>query len=43
MNTRLNWIYKPGSDLFIVYNQNWIGGETENRALILKFTYLWTL
>ena len=43
MNTRLNWIYKPGSDLFIVYNQNWIGGGTQNRELIVKFTYLWVL
>jgi hypothetical protein len=43
MNTRLNWIYKPGSDLFIVYNQNWISGETQDRALIFKFTYLWAL
>ena len=43
MNTRLNWIYKPGADIFIVYNQNWIDGGTQDRALIFKFTYLWAL
>ncbi len=43
MNTRFNWIYKPGADVFIVYNQNWINGGTQNRVLIFKFTYLWAL
>lgn len=43
MNTRFNWIYKPGADVFIVYNQNWVDGATQDRALILKFTYLWAL
>ncbi len=43
MNTRFNWIYRPGADLFIVYNQNWTDDGTLNRALIFKFTYLWAL
>jgi len=43
MNTRFNWIYKPGADIFLVYNQNWIDGGTQNRSLIFKFTYLLTL
>ena len=43
MNTRFNWIYRPGADLFIVYNQNWTEGGTQDRALIFKFTYLWAL
>ena len=43
MNTRFNWIYRPGADLFIVYNQNWTDAGTLNRALIFKFTYLWAL
>ena len=43
MNTRFNWIYKPGADLFIVYNQNWLDGNNRDRALIFKFTYLWAL
>ena len=43
MNTRFNWIYKPGADIFVVYNQNWTDGGTLDRALIFKFTYLWVL
>jgi hypothetical protein len=43
VNTRFNWIYRPGADLFIVYNQNWTDGGVLNRALIFKFTYLWAL
>ncbi len=43
MNIRFNWIYRPGADLFIVYNQNRVNRTLENRALILKFTYLWSL
>jgi len=44
-NIRFNWIYKPGSDLFIVYSQNWDAPsfnarETRGRQLIVKFTYL---
>ncbi|MGD8816192.1 MAG: hypothetical protein PVJ51_03345, partial [Acidobacteriota bacterium] len=43
MNTRFDWIYMPGADIFVVYNQNWVGGATLDRTLILKFTYLWSL
>ena len=43
MNTRFNWIYRPGADLFIVYNQSWTDGGTRDRALIFKFTYLWVM
>lgn len=46
VNSRLNWIYRPGADLFLVYNQDWDTSENNrpgNRALILKFTYLFTL
>ena len=33
MNVRFNWIYRPGADLFIVYNQNRVDGTTgEPRA-----------
>lgn len=47
INTRLQWRFKPVSDLFIVYtdnystmddNDNFSFGE-KNRALVLKFTY----
>ncbi len=46
VNVRFNWIYKPGADLFVVYNENWdaptfSARETTLRQLIVKFTYLW--
>ena len=45
-NIRFNWIYRPGADLFIVYNENWnaptfSARETRDRQLIIKFTYLY--
>jgi hypothetical protein len=45
-NVRFNWTYRPGADLFLVYNENWdaptfSARETIGRALILKYTYLW--
>ncbi|MEM7349643.1 MAG: DUF5916 domain-containing protein [Acidobacteriota bacterium] len=45
-NLRFNWIYKPGADLFVVFNQTWdapsLGDlEQRDRQVIVKFTYLW--
>jgi hypothetical protein len=45
LNLRFNWLYRPGADLFIVFNQNWdapsVSDLTEgDREVILKFTYL---
>ncbi len=45
LNTRLQWRYRPASDLFIVYTDNYFP-ETfgvRNRALVLKLTYWWNL
>lgn len=47
INTRLQWRFKPVSDLFIVYTDNYstmdtnqdFGLQEKNRALVLKFTY----
>jgi hypothetical protein len=40
-NIRFNFIYKPLSDLFLVYNERRSStGEVRERALIAKFTYL---
>lgn len=41
LNTRLQWRYKPASDLFIVYTDNYLPGDfsVKNRALVVKFTY----
>jgi hypothetical protein len=45
LNLRFNWMYKPGANVFVVYNQNWIAPSvgnltTRERQAILKFTYL---
>jgi hypothetical protein len=44
-NLRFNWIYRPGADLFLVYNETWdapmlSATETRDRQLIMKVTYL---
>jgi hypothetical protein len=43
LNTRLQWRYKPGSDLFLVYTDNYFPSPVtvRNRAVVLKFTYWW--
>ena len=43
LNTRFQWRYKPASDLFIVYTDNYLPApfSVRNRALVLKFTYWW--
>jgi hypothetical protein len=47
MNIRLNFIHKPGSDLFVVYNERRLmeGLETGimDRTVAVKFTYLFNL
>ena len=40
-NIRFNFIYKPLSDFFLVYNERRnTTGEVQERALIAKFTYV---
>jgi hypothetical protein len=42
VNFRLNYIYRPENDIFVVYNETRSygdGGELQNRALIVKMTY----
>jgi hypothetical protein len=45
LNTRLQWRYKPASDLFIVYTDNYLpeNFRVKNRALVLKLTYWWNV
>lgn len=45
LNTRLQWRYKPASDLFVVYTDNYLPDNfmVKNRALVLKFTYWWNV
>jgi hypothetical protein len=43
LNTRFQWRYKPASDLFLVFTDNYYPSPfaVRNRALVLKFTYWW--
>jgi hypothetical protein len=45
LNTRLQWRYKPASDFFIVYTDNYFPEymSIRNRALVVKFTYWFSL
>ncbi|MET3126222.1 hypothetical protein ABID42_001324 [Arcicella rosea] len=45
INSRVQWRYKPASDIFLVYTDNYIPGSLniKNRAIVLKFTYWWNL
>jgi hypothetical protein len=45
VNLRFNWLYRPGADLFLVFNQNWDAPglsdlPTGDRQVIVKLTYL---
>lgn len=41
INSRLQWRFKPMSDLFLVYSENYLTTNTsiKNRGLVLKFVY----
>lgn len=45
LNTRFQWRYKPASDLYLVYTDNYLpeNFHVKNRALVLKFTYWWNI
>jgi Domain of unknown function (DUF5916)/Carbohydrate family 9 binding domain-like len=45
LNTRLQWRYRPASDFFIVYTDNYLPENLSirNRALVVKFTYWFSL
>lgn len=45
LNTRFQWRFKPASDLFLVYTDNYLPAPfyTKNRSLVLKFTYWWNV
>ena len=41
---RMQWIYRPGADLFVVYNESWDAPNFDDlrgrdRQIIVKFTY----
>jgi hypothetical protein len=41
LNARFQWRYRPASDFFIVYTENYLPANfgSKNRALVFKFTY----
>lgn len=43
LNLRFQWRYKPASDLFIVFTDNYLpeNMSIRNRAVVLKFNYWW--
>ena len=45
INARVQWRYKPASDLFLVYTDNYYPGllAVKTRAFVLKFNYWWNL
>ena len=45
VNTRLQWRYKPASDFFIVYADNFVPTPftSKSRQLVLKWTYWWNI
>ena len=45
LNARLQWRYKPASDLFIVYTDNYYADNymSKGSALVLKATYWFNL
>jgi len=45
LNSRIQWRFKPASDFFIVYTENYLPTpfESKNRALVLKLTYWFNL
>jgi hypothetical protein len=44
-NILFRWIYKPGSNIYLVYNEGWNIGpfvsQMSNRSVFLKFNYFW--
>jgi hypothetical protein len=45
LNARFQWRYKPASDFFVVYTENYLPQHlaSKNRALVFKLTYWFNL
>jgi hypothetical protein len=45
LNARFQWRFKPASDFFVVYTENYVAGSgtSKNSALVLKLTYWFNL
>ena len=45
LNSRIQWRYKPASDIFLVYSDNYLPENLgiKNRSIILKWNYWWNI
>ncbi|MCC5928827.1 MAG: carbohydrate binding family 9 domain-containing protein [Cyclobacteriaceae bacterium] len=45
LNARFQWRFKPASDFFLVYTENYLPGDftSKNRALVFKLTYWYNI
>ena len=45
LNARFQWRFKPASDFFIVYTENYLSTplKSKDRSLVVKFTYWFNL
>ena len=45
INSRIQWRYKPASDIFLVYSDNYLPAELgiKNRSIVLKWNYWWNI
>ena len=45
LNSRIQWRYKPASDIFLVYSDNYLPDTfgIQNRSIVLKWNYWWNI
>jgi hypothetical protein len=45
LNSRIQWRYKPASDIFLVYSDNYLPTNLgiKNRSIVLKWNYWWNI
>jgi Domain of unknown function (DUF5916) len=45
LNSRVQWRYKPASDFFLVYSDNYLPTDLaiKNRSIVLKWNYWWNI
>ena len=45
VNSRIQWRYKPASDIFLVYSDNYLPNDLgiKNRSIVLKWNYWWNI
>jgi Domain of unknown function (DUF5916) len=45
LNSRIQWRYKPASDIFLVYSDNYLPTDLgiKNRSIVLKWNYWWNI